>query len=115
MSSIRDFRRKLEGCVHPEDAATLYTNPHTFNLDFPPPAFIGDVDNAPVVILMLNGGYHPSITPAEFAAPDDRSEFLRWMKGESSEIPLNLSPYYKQHRDFPLVRNGSIAVVNSLA
>jgi hypothetical protein len=115
MSSIRDFWRKLEGSVHPEDAATLNSRPHTFNLDFPPPAFIGDVDNAPVVILMLNGGHHPTITPAEFAAPGDLSEFLRWMKDETSEIPRNLSPYYTQHRDFPLVRNGSVAIVNSLA
>jgi hypothetical protein len=39
---------------------------HCFNLDFHPPAFVGDLA-APVVVLYANGGFDPNLTPREFA------------------------------------------------
>jgi hypothetical protein len=50
-SSIRKFWLRLENSVHPDDEACFRENHHTFNLDFPPPAFVGHVDDAPVVFL----------------------------------------------------------------
>lgn len=55
----------------------------------PPPAFIGDVDHAPVVILMANGGFDAENTPAEFPEPADRDEYVAWLHGPSNEMPRN--------------------------
>ncbi|WP_147262970.1 hypothetical protein [Roseiarcus fermentans] len=114
-SSIREFWRGLDDSVHPDDAPYFKADRHSFNLEFPPPAFIGDIDNAPVVILMLNGGYDRTLTPAEFARPDDRAEYLAWIKGERKAFPQNLSAYYTQHPEFSLVRDGSAVIVNAVA
>ncbi len=114
-SSIRAFWRRLEGNVHPDDVSTFRSNKHSFNLDFPPPAFIGDVDNAPVIILMLNGGYEETMTKSEFTDPNDRQEYIEWLGGRSLKIPRNLSPYYTQQKIFPLIRGGSVAIVNAVA
>jgi hypothetical protein len=114
-SSIRTFWRRLDYAVHPDDAEALGLHKGTFNLDFPPPSFIGDVDNAPVVILMLNGGYDPSRTPAEFSDPADCAEYLQWLKGERTEVPRNLSRYYTQHAVFPWVQEGKVVIVNAVA
>jgi hypothetical protein len=113
-SSIRAFWRRLEGSVHPDDETVLSTHHHTFNLDYPPPAFIGDVDNAPVIILMANGGYG-SRTKEEFPTDIDRKEHLDWLKGFRSDPPKRLSSYYAGSRLFPLVLSGEIVIVNAVA
>ena len=114
-SSIRQFWQRLGSTVHPEDAPILASHPHTFNRDFPPPAFVGNVDNAPVVILMLNGGYDPVLTPSEFADAADITEHLEWLKGKRTDIPRHLSTYYTQQAVFPLVRKGDAVIVNAVA
>jgi hypothetical protein len=92
------------------------SNQHDFNLDFPPPAFIGDVDNAPIVILLLNGGYDPNETPAEFRAVKDREEFLDWLKGLRADFPRNLSKYYtEQPTVSEWVKQGKAVIVNAVA
>jgi hypothetical protein len=113
-SSIRRFWKRLEGAVHPDDVLVLKSIPHTFNLDFPPPAFIGDVDNAPIVILMGNGGYN-SDTPLEFPDRTDHDEYIQWLRGERVEVPRNLAAYYTKHRLFPRVRQGKVVIVNAVA
>ena len=116
VSSIRKFWQRLEDAVHPDDAPVLASHrEHTFNLDFPPPAFIGDVDNAPVVILMLNGGYDQAITPTEFPTAADRVEYVEWLKGARAEAPRNLSPYYTKQDVFQWVREGKAVIVNAAA
>lgn len=70
-SILVDHWRKLEGSVHPDDERVFSTANHTFNLDWPSPAYVGDIENAPYVILMKNGGYDANMTPAEF--PDEAS------------------------------------------
>jgi hypothetical protein len=115
ISSVREFWRRLDSTVHPDDEPYFRANHHTFNLDFPPPAFIGDVDNAPIVILMLNGGYDCDRTPKEFAEPRDCAEYLSWIKGERSQFPKNLSAYYTESPEFPWVREGKAVIVNAVA
>lgn len=116
VSSIRQFWQRLEFAVHPDDAPVFAAHPdHTFNLDFPPPAFIGDVDHAPIVILMLNGGYDRTRTPAEFANASDSVEYLKWLRGEQTDVPRNLSTYYTQQAIFPWVRDGEAVIVNAVA
>lgn len=114
-SSIRKFWQQLELSVHPEDAPKFASNRHTFNLDYPPPAFIGDVDNAPVVILMLNGGYDPASTPREFPTSDDMNEHRQWLRGERKEPPTRLSSYYTDQEIFELVLKGEAVIVNACA
>lgn len=117
-SSIRKFWRRLEKTVHPDDAEVLSRHEHTFNLDFPPPAFIGDVDNAPIVILMANGGYDPhkiTGTQSEFLEPSDFAEHLQMLQSERICIPRRLSPYYTENTVFPWVRGGSAVIVNAVA
>ncbi len=63
-TSIVNYWRRLEGPLHPDDKAVFDVHYHSFNLNFPPPAFIGDVENAPVVLLEANGGYDPVVTPS---------------------------------------------------
>jgi hypothetical protein len=56
---IIEFRRRLEGSAHREDELLFKQFPeyrNRFNLHFPPPAFIGDIKHAPIIILMANGG-----------------------------------------------------------
>lgn len=115
-SLIREFWKGLELSVHPEDARAFAFYPHTFNLDFPPPAFIGDVDSAPVVILMLNGGYDPENTPREFPTLGDMQEHVQWLKGERKQPPRRLSSYYTaQEYVFPMVLSGHAVIVNACA
>jgi len=115
VSSIRQFWRRLENSVHPEDEFFFRQNSHTFNLDFPPPAFIGDVDNARVVILELNGGYCPKMTPAEFPRDCDLQQYIDWLKGTRNEFPENLSTYYTNNSLAPWLRDGTAVIVNAVA
>jgi len=64
---LRQFWQRLDGPVHPDDRPVLESYPtHTFDLRFPPPAFIGDVESAPLVVLMLNGGVAADLERTEF-------------------------------------------------
>ena len=114
-SSIRKFWQDLEAKVHPQDEPVLASRQHTFNLDYPPPAFIGDVDNAPVVILMLNGGYGSDTGSSEFPTPADMREHVQWLKGEQKEPPRRLSSYYTTKDYYKWVLAGDAVVVNACA
>lgn len=81
-STIRLFWQRLNGAVHPEDRVALTSHPHTFDLRFPPPAFIGDVDHAPLVVLMLNGGVAADLQAAEFPTPGDSTEYIDWLNNQ---------------------------------
>jgi hypothetical protein len=116
-SSIRKFWQRLEFTVHPDDEHVFENHRyrHAFNLEFPPPAFIGDVDNALIVILMGHGGYDSKMTPSEFPEPTDHVEYRRWLKGEGP-IPRNLSSYYTGNKVvFDWIRNGDAVIVNAVA
>jgi hypothetical protein len=117
-SSIRQFWQRLEKSIHPDDAEVLSSHDHTFNLDFPPPAFIGDIDNAPIVVLMANGGYDPhkiTGTRCEFLEPDDYAGHWRMLKNDEFFIPKRLSIYYTDKSYFPFVRDGRAVIVNAVA
>lgn len=115
VSSIRQFWQRLENSVHPDDEIFFRQNKHTFNLDFPPPAFIGDVDNARVVFLDANGGYCTKTTPAEFPRESDLDEYIDWLKGTRMVFPENLSTYYTNHSLSTWLRDGTAVIVNAVA
>ena len=87
---------------------------HSFNLDFPPPAFLGDVDGAPVVILMANGGYDPVITPGEFSNATDVAEYLQYLRGDRTTPPSSLSAYYSEGGLYRWISTGKAAIVNAV-
>ena len=87
--------------VHPRDKEALSGRRHSFNLDFPVGPYIGDIVNAPVIVLGANAGYHPEGTPREFSMEEDIEKQIRqnifpdkvdWANGGGSAR----SRYYKQ-------------------
>jgi len=113
-SSIQKFWERLPGAVHPDDEPIFAAYPHhTFNLKFPPPAFIGSVD-APIVILMSNGGYKPGITEAEFPNEKSESEYRQFIRGEVIDLPPNLSRYYVGGSFARWITNRNAVIVNAV-
>lgn len=114
MSLLRDFWRDLKGNQHPADQAIFAeTTNHTFNLEFPPPAFVGSHE-APIVILMANGGYKPGITEAEFPTETIQDEYRAYLRGETSTLPAHLSRYYVLGPFSAMLRDGKALLVNAV-
>jgi len=114
-SSIRQFWRQLSENVHPDDKAVFDAQPrHTFDLNFPPPVFIGDVDNAPIVVLMSNGAYKPGMTEAEFPDTSSEIEYREWLHGERRHLPVRLSPYYLNQGLGDWIKAGDAVIVNAI-
>lgn len=115
---LSKYWSQLNGAVHPADVSEfIYFPDHGFNLDFPPPAFIGDVINAPIIILDNNGGYNDFLTPAEFRDCDAHDEF-RDMLANPRTINRNertVSPYYLNRNYTPWLMDGNAALVNGVA
>jgi hypothetical protein len=115
VSTIRLFWQRLDGAVHPDDKPHLDRYPHTFDLRYPPPAFIGDVDKAGLVVLMLNGGIAADLEAAEFPRPEDSQEYIDWLTGRRKEPPRRLSTYYTGNRIYPWIASGRAVIVNAIA
>lgn len=108
-------RKSARGWIHPEDEEVLSSQPHSFNLDYPPPAFLGDVTTARIIILLANGGYDPTVTPLEFAAPDSEARYLRRLSDPQAANWTEVSPYYRDVNYAELVFSGKAALVNACA
>lgn len=115
MGPLTEHWRQLTGSVHPLDEPVFSKEPHTFNLDYPPPAFVGDVENAQVLVLMANGGYDPVSTALEF--PDQRSRdiYIDRLHNPRPVDPLFVAPYYAASNFGHLIELGNLAVVNAVA
>jgi hypothetical protein len=118
LQAIVDYWRKLKGSVHPDDATTFGRfGEHGFNLDFPPPAYIGDILNAPIIILDNNGGFDMRTTPTEFPDALAHEEFR-----EALAFPQRLdlsartvAPYYRSRNYTRFLMSGAAALVNGVA
>lgn len=115
MSLLIDHWRRLDAAVHPDDTAAFGAQPHNFNLNYPPPAYLGDVENAPFVVLMMNGGYDPVITPKEF--PDDLAvaRYIDLLHHPRPVDPLSISPYYDAGNYRRHIASGKLALINAVA
>ena len=87
LSAIREFWRELKTTVHPADAAVMNNYPGVFNLDYPSPAFTGDVLNARIIIVMGNGGYKPGITDSEYVDPETADWQLQRLREPDRQLP----------------------------
>jgi hypothetical protein len=115
---LAEYWARLKDAVHPDDTDTFRrVSDHGFNLDFPPPAFIGDIVNAPVIILDNNGEYKSSITPGEFPDQEAHEEYR-----ETLSVPRPVNPTARSMSRYYLERNyshwlvsGEAALVNGVA
>ena len=104
--------------MHPDDVSEFEKYPnHGFNLDFPPPAFIGDIVNAPVIILDNNGGYNSELTPGEFPDPKAYDEHREMLANPRPVSPIErtISPYYRKRNYSQWLEDGVAALVNGVA
>lgn len=118
LSILSQFWSEIQDPVHPSDQLTLtaHATRGIFNLQFPPAAFIGDLDNAPIVVLMANGGYDPSMTPLEFSNPADIDFHYMHLRRPGPVDPARISPYYARNSFLaPLIREGKAVLVNACA
>ena len=107
--------KKQAPFAHPDDAELFRTHEHSFNLDFPPPAFIGDILNAPVVMLDANGGYRPRATRWEFSKPDAIERYLDRLRRPRPADPDQVAPYYRDRNYSKLLFSGDLTLVNAVA
>lgn len=114
VSSIVAFWRECDSMVHPADAELLSSKPSIFNLDYPPPAYVGDIDNARVVLLNGNGGYDSVMTPAEYPDTAARSRAINRLHYPGPIEPSEVSPYYAACNYAKWLRSGELALVNAL-
>lgn len=111
-----EFWSKMDQTVHPKDMEIARDAPKVINFDYPPPAFIGDILNARIFILMGNGGYNAIDTPAEFNKPDAAAIFREHLAHPSAADRKWTAPYYLDRADVgDWLRSGLAAVVNALA
>lgn len=104
------------GWVHPDDFDMLSTEAHSFNLDFPPPAFVGDLAHAKIIVLAANGGYDPIVTPSEFKAEGAEVKYLDRLSAPGSAEWSVVAPYYNSYINYAaMLLSGDIAIVNACA
>jgi len=101
--------------IHPDDHEVLSTNAHSFNLDFPPPAFVGDINNANIIILTANGGYDSVVTPQEFTSKDSEAKYIKRLSCPSTSDWAEIAPYYSKVNYSELLFSGRAATVNACA
>lgn len=103
------------GWVHPDDGFLLEHEPHSFNLDYPPPAFVGNISDAPVIVLAANGGYDQTRTSREFEAHESSQLYLERLANPASANWAEVAPYYQGINYADLLLNGKVAIVNACA
>lgn len=118
-SSIVNFWRELKDTtapvIHPRDKEAFVGALHSFNLDFPPPAYIGAVDDAVCIVLYANGGYDPDVTPMEFREIITPANFLEYLHQPRRIAPSRIAPYYATVNFSHLIESGKVALVNAVA
>lgn len=114
-SILVDHWRGLTRTIHPEDEPFFASVEHSFNLDWPPPAYIGDVISAPFVLLMMNGGFHPRLTPAEFPDLASVEQYRAMLHNPRALDPSSISPYYRAGNYEKHIASGRLALVNAVA
>jgi hypothetical protein len=112
----RDQHRTDQGqWVHQADQRVLSENDHSFNLDFPVSPYVGNIVNAPVIILGANAGYHEARTPVEF--PDEASigRYLARVRDPAAADWQSMHQYYHDVNYGALLLDGRAAWLNVCA
>lgn len=118
-SRIVEFWRELKSpsapVIHPRDKEVFANAENSFNLSFPPPAYIGAIDEAVCVVLYANGGYDPIVTPKEFQTIITPSSFLHFLHHPGRISPHRIAPYYGSVNFSHLIESGKVALANAVA
>lgn len=111
----KQLQRKSVGWVHPQDEMLLLNEKHSFNFDFPPPAFVGNVAKAKIIILAANGGYDPVVTAKEFELPGSTERYVERISNSGIATWSEVAPYYRGINYADLIFSGKAAIVNACA
>jgi hypothetical protein len=85
---------------------------NSFQTAEPPPAFIGDIENASVVVLFSNGGWNPK-TNNEFLQPrNSPAEYVARLHNSLACDPSIISPYYASSNLARFLERGQVAILN---
>jgi hypothetical protein len=116
---ISEYWSKLQrtslGWIHPDDERVLTQSSTSFNFDFPPPAFVGDVITARVIILAANGGYDPVITPGEFSNEGAEAHYIHRLSNPKTADWAEVAPYYSGVNYAQYLTSRKVALVNACA
>lgn len=100
---------------HDLDRRLLSNEIFGFNLDYPVSPYVGNIAEAKVVILNLNGGFDPVITPSEFATPGSTDRWLSRVSKPANSNWHDVSIYYDRANYGAKIRSGEIALINACA
>lgn len=114
MGILIDHWRLLAGSVHPYDEPIFNVAHHSFNLDYPPPAYVGDVEQAPAILLMANGGFNVK-TADEFREAGSVQRYIERLHNPKPVDPAEISPYYDAGNYGDLIKSGKLALINAVA
>jgi hypothetical protein len=114
MSMLLNHWRQLEDQIHPLDKPVFDSAAHSFNLQFPPPAYVGDLENAPVVLLEANGGFDPIVTPSEFLDQGAVERFIDFLHRPRAVDPSTIAPYYGARNYASAIASGELVLVNAV-
>ena len=103
------------GWAHPDDFEALEKNPHTFNLEFPVSPYVGDILNAPVIILGANAGYREDRTPTEFPDQAAVDRYLDRVRNPATTDWSGMAPYYYGTNYGPLLLDKKAVWINACA
>ena len=118
LNEIAEYWSEMAGTVHPADKAFFpKADEHGFKLDFPPPAFVGDVVNAPVIILGNQGGWDAKLTPPEQLEPDSADRYRDMLANPRrlEEKDKRIWNYYFDLNYSEFLADGTVALVNGVA
>ena len=100
--------------LHPADEDLLEKRRHPFTLDYPAVPFIGDILDAPVVVLGANAGYGGE-TPIPFEGEGAVRSCLQQIASGSTIAWAKRVPYYMGANYRSSLLHGHVAVINACA
>ena len=116
-STLAIFWRQLRRFVHPRDQRFLRTiDEHPFHLNFPPPAYSGDIDRAPVILLTANGGWiDDAAVKEEMRLFGGQKKYLDYLHNPRPMQLNEMNVWVRAQFYAPLVEKGLLATVNAIA
>jgi hypothetical protein len=100
---------------HKLDRSKFEATNHGFQLNFPVSPYVGNILDAPVIMLNLNGGYDPILTPSEFADAGSDEAYLKRVADPAGGDWTFVSKYYDALQYGRYIRSGRMALINACA
>jgi hypothetical protein len=101
--------------THKLDHSKFEAGSHGFHLNFPVSPYVGNILDAPIIMLNLNGGYDPVMTPSEFASPGAEEAYLTRVADPAGGDWTFVSKYYDALQYGNFIRSGRVALINACA